>query len=135
MQSVPLLHNTMSPLTAMTSMGIACALVVPSHSYFRCQPNEALERVLAAAAKAVANMPNLRSLTITLDICPCLRTDEQPEKFELAYGTRGSEIFETGAGAVTLDWIAPREWKMSEELEVLWRRVLGPSAEVTYYSW
>jgi hypothetical protein len=79
------------------------------HSYFRSQPNEALERVLAAAAKAAANMPNLRSLTITMDICPCLRIDEQPEKFELAYGTRGSEKLETGARAVTLDWIAPRE--------------------------
>jgi hypothetical protein len=79
------------------------------HSYFRSQPNEALERVLAAAAKAAANMPNLRSLTITMDICPCLRIDEQPEKFELAYGTRGSEKLETGVRAATLDWIAPRE--------------------------
>jgi hypothetical protein len=80
-------------------------------------------------------MPNIRSLTITLDICPCLRTYEQPEKFELAYDTRGCRNLDPGAGAATLDWVAPREWKMSEQLEALWRKVLGPPGEVTYYSW
>jgi hypothetical protein len=105
------------------------------HSCFRTQPNEALERVLAAAAKTAANMPSLRSLSIKLNIDGCPRTNGDSEEFELSYHTRGSRNPDLQTGIPNLQWCVSREWKMSEDLEVLWRRVLGSSGEITYDNW
>jgi hypothetical protein len=105
------------------------------YSIFRTQPNEALERVLAAAAKAAANMPSLRSLDIGLKFDGCLGTNGDPEEFGLSYHSKGSRNPDLQSRLPILQWDAPREWKMSQEVEALWRKVLGPTGEVTYYSW
>lgn len=103
--------------------------------YFRTQPNEALERVFAAAAKAVRLMPKLRLLNVNIDVFPCPRTNMEPQPFQLAYEATGSRHLDLELRAAKLEWVAPSEWKMSNELEALWRAVLGPTGIIKYYEW
>lgn len=102
---------------------------------FRCQPNDALEQVRSAAARAVAVMPQLRSLTVTINVLTCPRTDDDLQQFELAYDAIDSQHLDPDARVARLQWTAPSEWEMSEDLGALWREVVGPTGEITYEHW
>lgn len=105
--------------------------------YFRSGPTEALERIWVAAAQAAAAMPKLCTMSVSLNVSQCPRTEEQPQEFSFAYGAEDSTSDYTGnpVGTLQLDWTAPHGWNMSENLQTPWRRVLGPEGEVVYEHW
>jgi hypothetical protein len=104
--------------------------------FFRSQPNEPLERVLEAAARAATHMPSLRTFSVLTHVPDCPRSDgEQPIGFE--YQAKGVAH---GSGTVPLhrpklQWCAPSEWKMSESLKETWAIGLGPEGEISYDEW
>jgi hypothetical protein len=104
--------------------------------FFRSQPNESLERVLEAAARAATTMPSLRTFSVGTYVPDCPRSDgEQPVEFVyLAKGVaQGPEAVITPRPK--LRWCAPSEWKMSESLKETWATVLGPEGEISYDEW
>lgn len=101
----------------------------------RSQPNESLERVLHAAARAAKTMPSLRSMCFTMRVDACPRTDYQPEKVGFVYGVKGNTLGEVHMPYSEMLWVGPREWKTSKSLEEVWREVLGTEAEMHYQGW
>jgi hypothetical protein len=101
----------------------------------RSQPNESLERVLEAAARATEVMPSLGSFVFTLRVDGCPRTDYEPETFGFTYGKKGYGVKEDPLPCSVMLWRGPREWKMSESLEESWRQVLDAEAEIHHQVW
>lgn len=103
--------------------------------YFRSESTEALERVWKAAARAAAIMPKLCVLGVGVSANQCPRTEMELQEFGFAYGAANHGDGDDSAGVPQLDWTAPRGRRMSEDLQALWRRVLGPEGEVKYEYW
>lgn len=101
---------------------------------FRSEPTEALERMWEATARAAASMPKLCSMSVGISVSECPRTDMQSQEFGFGYDAKDNPHFGTGipAPVAQLHWIAPNGWAMCEDLERLWRLVLGLEGEVTY---
>ena len=76
-------------------------------------------------------------MSVAMSVSQCPRTEEESQVFRFAYGAEDFRSPDTGspADAVHLNWIAPSGWKMSEDLQALWRRILGPEGRVTYEHW
>ena len=101
----------------------------------RSQPNESLERVLEAAARAAKTMPSLRSFTFTMRVEACPRTDYEPKTFASSYAGNGYKIEDKPLPYSFLHWCGPSEWKMSESLEKSWKEVLGAETMIYYQEW
>lgn len=101
---------------------------------FRSEPTEALERVWVAAARAVNVMPASCEMTIGVDVSPCPRTGTRSQEFGFNYISQGNPYLGTGIPAYVSQShrIAPRGWKISEDLETLWGQVLDSEGEVNY---
>jgi hypothetical protein len=95
---------------------------------YRSQPNESLERVLEAAARAVKSMPSLGSFIFTMRVGSCPRTDYEPETFGFSYVNGGH-------ACSALLWRGPSEWKMSNSLEEIWKEVLGAKPVIGHRVW
>ena len=101
----------------------------------RSQPNESLECVLEAAARAAKTMPSLCSLAFTIHVNSCPRTDYEPGAFGFVYQKKGHTFKEEPLPCSENLWVGPREWKMSKSLEEGWKEVLGAEAEIQYRGW
>jgi hypothetical protein len=101
----------------------------------RSQPNESLECVLEAAARAAKTMPSLCSLAFTIHVNSCPRTDYEPGAFGFVYQKKGHTFKEEPLPCSEILWVGPREWKMSKSLEEGWKEVLGAEAEIQYRGW
>jgi hypothetical protein len=102
---------------------------------FRTQPTESLERLLVAAARAATNMPNLRTMSVTIPVACCPRTGQI--ELSMTYEAKGTPHWRTKvpSSCDTLGWCVPSDWEMNENLEKLWRTVIGPEGEFTYHRW
>jgi hypothetical protein len=104
---------------------------------FRSEPNESLERVLHAAARAAERMPNLLSMYVTLPVPGCPRTGDCREAFAFMYQAKGvpQGRAKVPLALPELHWEGPSGWKMNESLEETWRTMLGSEGQITYDEW
>jgi hypothetical protein len=103
--------------------------------FFRSEPTDALERVWVAAACAAGAMPRLCSMSVSMSVYQCPRTEDRSQEFGFYYIAGGYGGTGSTARVPRLEWIAPNGWRMSEELQTLWRKVVGPEGEVKYEYW
>lgn len=110
---------------------------------FRTQPNAELGLLelgllLEAAARSVACLPKLKTLAAKADIQPCQWTDNQPREYMFEYAAKGVALTYQGVEDVErprLYWAAPKGWKMSEQLDGLWKCIVGQDGIVEYEEW
>ena len=104
---------------------------------FRTQPTDSLERLLVAAARAATNMPKLRALSVTMGVASCPRTKDKELEFSMIYEAKGTlqGRMMVPSPCPELRWCVPSDWEMNENLEKLWRSVMGSAGEFTYDRW
>jgi hypothetical protein len=103
--------------------------------FFRSESTDALERVWVAAARAAGAMPKLCSMSVSMSVSQCPRTEDRSQEFSFYYTAGGYGGTGSTARVPQLEWIAPNGWRMSEELQTLWRKVVGPEDEAKYEYW
>lgn len=107
---------------------------------FRVWPSPKLEAMLISMVKSAAQMPALKIFTVGSDMSFCA----EYQLFQFLYLTPG----ETHADCLwdfahdskhrhqrRLYWRVPRSWRMNEELERIWRDLLGEDGVIDYHDW
>ncbi|KAI4730066.1 hypothetical protein E4T49_02118 [Aureobasidium sp. EXF-10728] len=110
----------------------------PSTSPFRTKPAPELEALFLAAARAASKMPRLKSMNIGHKILPSERTGRRFQKLGFVYVAKGVKYPGDGADVLEfgrLYWSVGRGWRMSQELELQWRLLLGDDGIVKYNEW
>ncbi|KAI0482054.1 hypothetical protein GGR56DRAFT_618282 [Xylariaceae sp. FL0804] len=111
---------------------------IPTRS-FRTVPTANLERLLEASARAAACMTNLKTMAMGADIQPSERTDFDPQSFEFEFASKGHGNWKDqdseDVKQPRLYWTVPAGWRMNDELERLWRKIIGQEGIIRYEEW